>query len=187
MGTTAAPYGAVPWHNTDGNYSVATRERKIASGYATKICYNDFVKNVNDGSIAKDTGTTTLTSCGIFRGCKYTDSTGSPVYSQHWPASTVASDAVAFVCEDPHLVFIMQADGSLDVTAVGANAGVTQTAGSASLSGNALTASTVATTGTLPIRILGIKPGPGNAAGDAYTEAICAFNAGHQLLNTTGV
>lgn len=191
MATTAAPYGARPVDTLGATGFVnKIRQIKIASGYGTAIFYGDFVKLVNTGTVEKDTGTTTLTPVGIFVGCFYTDpNSNQPTYSQYWPASTVASDAVAYVIDDPSVVFQMQADDTLAQTALGNNAAVVQTAGSASIgnSKNALDADSIDTTNTLPVRILGFVDGPDSAVGDAYTDVLCKFNAGHQYDNTTGV
>lgn len=191
MATTAAPYGARPVDTLGATGFVnKIRQIKIASGYGTAIFYGDFVKLVNTGTVEKDTGTTTLTPVGIFVGCFYTDpNSNQPTYSQYWPASTVASDAVAYVIDDPSVVFQMQADDTLAQTALGNNAAVVQTAGSTSIgnSKNALDADSIDTTNTLPVRILGFVDGPDSAVGDAYTDVLCKFNAGHQYDNTTGV
>ena len=106
-----------------------------------------------------------------------------------WPASTVASDAVAYVMDDPSVLFRMQSDETLAQTTLGNNAAVVQPAGSTSVgaSKNALDGSTVATTNTLPVRIVDFVDGPDSTVGDTYTDVVCKFNAGHQYSNTTGV
>lgn len=191
MAATATPYGARPVDTLGATGFVnKVRQIAIASGYAANIFYGDFVTLVNTGTVQKDTGTTTLTPVGIFVGCFYTDpTTKQPTYSQYWPTGTVASDAVAYVIDDPYVVFQMQANGSLAQTALGNNAAVVQTAGSTDIgkSKNALNASSIDTTNTLPIRIIGFVDGPTSEVGDAFTDALCIFNAGHQYLNTTGV
>ena len=64
-----------------------------------------------------------------------------------------------------------------------------QTAGSTAIgrSKNSVDISTVATTATLPVKIIGFVDGPDSAVGDAYTDVLVMFNVGHQLLNTTGI
>lgn len=64
-----------------------------------------------------------------------------------------------------------------------------QTAGSTSIgrSKNAVDISTVATTNTLPLKIIDFVDGPDSAVGDAYTDVLVTFNVGHQLLNATGI
>ena len=192
MATTAAPYGARPVGtlSASGSFTGKTMQIKVASGYATDIFHGDFVKMVSAGTVEKDAGTSTLTCIGIFLGCKYTDpNTNQMTFNQYWPASTVASDAVAYVLTDPNALFMMQGDASIAQTALGANFAVVQTAGSTSIgkSKNACDASTVATTNTLPLRIVDFVDGPTSSIGDAFTDAIYKVNVGHQLVNTTGV
>lgn len=192
MATTAAPYGARPVGtlSASGSFTGKTTQIKVASGYATSIFHGDFVKMVAAGTVEKDAGTTALTCIGIFLGCKYTDpNTNQMTFNQYWPASTVASDAVAYVLTDPNATFMMQGDDAIAQTALGANFAVVQTAGSTSIgkSKNACDASTVATTNTLPLRIVDFVDGPTSSVGDAFTDAIFKVNVGHQLVNTTGV
>ena len=107
-----------------------------------------------------------------------------------WTASVVASDASAYVMDDPDILFEMQADGSGAQTVIGNNVAVVQTAGSTSIgtSKNAIDTSTVAsTTATLPIRIVDISSKSDNTAGDSYTDLVVKFNAGHIMSNTTGI
>jgi len=198
MATTAAPYGARPVGtlSASGSFTSKTRLIDIASGYGTAIFNGDFVKLVADGTVEKDTGTATLTTCGIFLGCQYTDpSTKQLTFNTQWPASTVASDAKAFVLDDPNVLIQMQADGTLALTSRGLNIGVVQTAGSTDIgkSKNAADQSSAATTVTLPLRIIDFVDGPESAVGDTYTDIIVKFNAAssnsaspHQYLNATG-
>ena len=198
MAATAAPYGARPVGtlSASGSFSSKTRQLEIASGYGTAIFNGDFVKLVADGTIEKDTGTSTLTTCGIFLGCQYTDpSTKQLTFNTQWPASTVASDAKAYVLDDPSVLIQMQADGTMALTTRGLNIGVVQTAGSTDIgkSKNAADQSTAATTVTLPLRVIDFVDGPDSEIGDAYTDIIVKFNAAssnsaspHQYLNATG-
>ena len=72
---------------------------------------------------------------------------------------------------------------------LGSNFAIVVTAGSTTIgrSKNAVDQSTSATTNTLPLRIIDFVDGPDSAVGDAYTDVIMKFNAGHQYVNTTGV
>lgn len=110
-------------------------------------------------------------------------------FKNNWPASTVASDAFAYVVDDPDVLFHIQADGSVAQTALGANFAVVQGSGSTStgVSGVSLDASTVATTNTLPLRLVDFFNGPNSSIGDSFTDCIVKWNVGHQYLNTTGV
>jgi hypothetical protein len=205
MATTASPYGARPIGtlSASGSFTSKTRHLPIITTYGTQISNGDFVKVAADGTIAKDTGTTALTTVGIFLGCSYTDPTTSQkTFSNYWPASNAATDAMAYVLDDPFVVFQMQADEALNTTDRGLNASVVVTAGSTTFgkSKNALDGDTPATTNTLPLRIIDFVDGPtslppkGTTASDAYPDVIVKFNAAssgsasnHSYLNATGV
>ena len=90
---------------------------------------------------------------------------------------------------DPFVIMQMQCDGAADQDDLGKNCAVVQTAGSTAIgrSKNAVDISTVATTNTLPLKIIDFVDGPDSAVGDAYTDVLVMFNAGHQLLNATGI
>ena len=205
MATSAEPYGARPIGtlSASGSFTGKTRNLPIITTYGTNIFYGDFVKIAADGTVAKDSGTTTLTSCGVFMGCSYTDPTsGQKTFSQYWPASNAATDAMAYVLDDPMVLLQMQADEAMNTTDRGLNAAVVQTAGSTAIgrSKNALDGSTPATTDTLPLRIIDFVDGPrslapaGTTASDAYPDVIVKFNAAkdtdecpHQYMTATGV
>ena len=205
MATTAAPYGARPIGtlSASGSFTSKTRHLPIITTYGTQISNGDFVKVAADGTIAKDVGTTALTTVGIFLGCSYTDpTTGQKTFSNYWPASNAATDAMAYVLDDPFVVFQMQADEALNTTDRGLNASIVVTAGTTTLgkSKSALDGSTPATTNTLPLRIISFVDGPsslppkGTTASDAFPDVIVKFNAAssgsasiHSYLNATGV
>ena len=201
MATSATPYGFRPIGLLgSGTWSDSIRHISIASAYDTQIFYGDAVKLVSSGTIEKDAGTTTMTPCGIFVGCRYTDpNTSQLTFAQQWTASLVASDAFAYVVDDPDVVWQVQADGTLAQTALGNNIAVTQTAGSTSIgtSKNSVTISTLAVTKTLPLRVIGFIDGPNSSVGDTYTDIVCKWNSGgdaagdscasHQYQDTTGI
>ena len=192
MATTATPMGAEPTDtlSASGSFTGKVRHIKVASGYGTAIFYGDFVKLVNTGTVEKDTGTTTATPVGVFVGCAFTSpTTGELTFSQYFPASTAASDIVAYVVDDPNVLMRMQSDEAIAQTGLGNNVAIVQTAGSTSIgrSKNAVDGSSIDTTDTLPLRIIDFVDGPTSAVGDTYTDVIVKFNAGHQYSNTTGV
>src|SRR6266403_3908841 len=86
----------------------------IASAYATNIFFGDPVIT-SAGNLQKclfnfSAGGT----LGMFAGCKYTNpTTKQPVWSMYWPASTVATDAVAFVYDNPYMVFLAQSNAPI--------------------------------------------------------------------------
>lgn len=190
MAATATPYGLRPINVLGGQpNSGAIRKYKIASAYDTAIFQGDFVELNVTGTIVKDAGTTSVTPVGVFLGVEYTDSDMGFIHKNNWVADTVASDAMAYVCDDPDMLFEVQADGTLGQNAIGSNFAVVQGAGNATtgLSGVSLDASTIAATGTLPLRVVDYVDKEGfSALGDAYTDVIVRINT-HFNRATTGL
>ena len=182
MATSATPMGAEPTDtlSASGSFTGKVRHMKIASGYGTAIFYGDFVKLVAAGTVEKSAITTSVVAgtVGIFVGCSYTDpSTNQLTFNQQFPASTAASDIMAYVVDDPDLVFRMQGDGSIAQTGLGNNVSLVSTAGSTSIgrSKNAVDASTIATTNSLPARIVEFVDGPSSTVGDSYTDVLVTY------------
>jgi hypothetical protein len=198
MATTAAPYGLRPINLIGGQqFAGSTRQIAIASGYNTNIFYGDVVAIAVNGTIVKveDLGTNAdpfpAGTVGVFLGCSYTSpSLGYFLQDQYWPAGTVASDATAYVCDDPDTLFQIQADAAVTQTMLGSNFGVNQTAGSTD-TGNSkisLDVATRATTSTIAFRLVDFVEGPFSEVGDAFTDCIVKFNFGiHTYYNGTGV
>ena len=192
--TVDGPYGLVPIGLVGERYNTGGFTQKgIASEYATTIFQGDIVKGVGGGTVEKDTGTTAATPNGIFVGCFFTDATMGPRYQNYWPASQAATDAVAYIVDDPNILFKIAITSSgvvissLAITDIGANLQITQTAGDTINGVSRVSADdTSATTNTFPLRVISLVEETRNAAG-GYTEAICKWNAGHQYGVVTGV
>jgi hypothetical protein len=197
--TVSAPYGLKPVNLIGGQvFAGSTRLMQIASGYATNIFYGDLVKRISDGTIEKDTGTTTATPCGIFLGVQFTNgSTGQVQQQQYYPASQAIKSGTqifAVVADDPDTLFqVAVVSGTttisgVGISAIGNNATLVQNAGSTT-SGNSAVAilDSTATTNTLPIRIIDVVRDTATAA-DNFPEVIVKINATmHQYNNATGV
>jgi hypothetical protein len=192
--TVSGPYGLVPVKLISGTpFAGVTRQYKIASGYATSIFAGDAVKLVTGGTVERDTFDAAMTPIGVFMGCSYTDATLGKVFRQYFPASTAASDIMAYVVDATDVLFkaaVVSSGttiGDLALTDLGANvAGVDNTGDTASGNSRCAISDTSATTATLPFRIVGLVEETKNTSG-GYTEAYVKWNAGHQLSNTTGV
>jgi hypothetical protein len=211
--TVSAPYGLKPINLIGGQvFAGATRQIPIASGYATSIFNGDVVKLSSDGVLVKETGTTTATPVGVFLGCTYTDPTLKyKLFSQYFPANTVASDIQAYVADDPDQLFkVALVSGTTVIagygrTIVGNNVPLVQNTGSTNTGNSAVAVNgaSAATTASLPIRIIDVVPETVDASGN-YTEVIVKWNApyftlsegapntitwagGHQYLNPLGV
>lgn len=201
MASSAKPYGFKPINLIGGQpYAGSTRQIKIASGYAANIYNGSIVAIVAGGTIEivttnGDNSTTfPAGTIGVFVGCSYTDpSTKQKVYAQYWPTGTVASDAVAYVVDDPDCLFQVQADGAVTQADLGQNthlAAVQSTSTGSTVTGNSNTAvtATTGTTATWAFRIVDFVEGPDSTVGDAYTDLIVKFNPGqHSYTNQTGI
>lgn len=198
MATTAAPYGLRPINLIGGQvFAGSTRQLKIASGYAANIFFGDVVAIGTDGTIVKVTNVGTNAdqfpagTVGVFVGCTYTDpNLKYKLNAQYWPTGTVASDAMAYVVDDPDTLFQIQADDAVTQTMLGSNFGVNQTAGSTTTGDSkiSLDVATRNTTNTIALRLVDFVNGPFSTVGDAYTDCIVKFNFGiHTYYNGTGV
>jgi hypothetical protein len=214
--TVNAPYGLLPINLIGGQvYAGATRYFTIASGYNVDMFFGDPVKLASNGTVTKETGTSTANPVGIFMGCTYTNpSTKQKLFYQNWPAGTVASDAQAVVVDDPDILFKVVTVSTGTTVAfygpaiVGENAVLVQNQGSNNTgdSSIAIFGGNTAVTASFPIRIVDYVTDTGNSS-NGYCEWICKFNApymvstftspgntvatvvtgGHQYLNPTGV
>ena len=167
-----AGYGLKPVNLVGGQvFAGSTRSLPIPYGYATNIGVGDFVQLTRGfvNRLTVTSGSASTFPIGVFLGCSYTDPvTKQKRFSQYWPASTLAGDAVAVVTDDPDTVFKAVALSSLSNTTVaslascmvGQNAalydnGMSLATGD-SLGGIASPTATAALTSTLPVRIVGL-------------------------------
>lgn len=204
-----APQGFLPVNLIGGRvYNAAIRQVPIASGYAQNIGYGDLVTYTTDGTIIRvDTSsgakaTFATAPLGIFLGCQYSQSTGLKytLDSQYWPATTAATDATAFICEDPEAIFkitVTNASGVLYTSSgatqanVGQNIGYYQPAtlvntvtGNSTVSANLASANT---TNTLPLRIVDLVRETALSDG-TFQQILVTWNAGfHFYRQTTGI
>jgi len=164
-----APYGLKPVNLIGGQvFAGSTREYPIPYGYSTNIFYGDFV-GLTRGEIQRlsvSTGTAG-NQTGVIVGCSYTEpTTEQKRFSQYWPASTLAGDAVAVVSDDPDTVFKAVVCSATTAVASGARAMIGQNLACINNTGNLNTGNsanallapsdTPATTSTLPVRVLGL-------------------------------
>lgn len=204
-----APQGFLPVNLIGGRvYNAAIRQIPIASGYAQNIGYGDLVAYTTDGTIVRvDTSsgakaTFAAKPIGIFLGCQYSQSTGLKytLDSQYWPSGTAATDAMAFVCEDPDAIFkititnasgVLYTSGGATQANVGENIGyyqpatlVNTTTGNSTVSADFASA---ATTNTLPLRIVDLVRDTALSDG-TFQQILVTYNAGfHFYRQTTGI
>jgi hypothetical protein len=200
MATTATPYGLKPINLIGGlPFAGSTRQIKIASAYDTNIYNGSIVSIVAAGTIEivvtnGDNSTTfPAGTVGVFVGCTYTNSDGQLTFRQYWPADTVASDAKAYIVDDPSCLFQVQAAGSVTQADLGQNThlnAVQSTSTGSTATGNSDTAAdaSTGTTNTWAFRIVDFVDSPTSSVGDAYTDLIVKFNPSqHSYTNGTGI
>jgi len=183
-----------------GANSTGVTQYEIASNNTNAIYQYSICVPTAAGVIdqAGDTAGGTTQALGVLMGVEYVDSVSKkPVYLNYWPGSSAVSvdtnyPVKAFVADSPDQLFKVASDASLTdrataLTAVFANAslGTSARAGSTDngSSTSALSVSSVNTTATLPLRIVGIMDDAGNkdftAAGIPLIVRLNAhFNAG---------
>jgi hypothetical protein len=188
-------------------YAGAVRQLPIASAYAENIGFGDlvgisggYVVRVNaSGSNVTQSTFPTIKPVGIFLGCSFTDPNLKYfVNKQYWPTGTVASDAMALICEDPEAVLkitltnagTQYTSGAATVAAVGKNIGYYQPSTPMSTStGNSLVSAnfaSAATTATLPFRIVDLVKDTALPDG-TFVEALVTYQLGvHFYRQTTG-
>ena len=178
MANKDASFGLKPVKMMGGSpYSGGQSRYRIAANYGTNIFQGDLVAQVTGGGIELHADGGTVPIVGVFNGCMFTDPTTSEqVFSNHYPASTNASDIIAFVHDDPNTVFEIQADDTFPVADLFGNFDIVYTnSGSTTtgISGAELDVTTGATTTTLPLKAIDISQDPENSdVGSANTNVL---------------
>jgi hypothetical protein len=175
------------------------RHIKIASGYGANIYNGSIVSIVAAGTveIVTTNGDNSTPfpagTIGVFVGCSYTDATRGFTQSQYWPTGQVASDAVAYVVDDPNMVFQAQCAGAVTQADLGQNThldAVQSTSTGSTVTGNSTSAldATTGTTAAWAFRIVDFVDSTTSTVGDAYTDVLVKFNPGqHSYTNQTGI
>ena len=197
------PYGLKPVNLIGGQvFAGATRQRRIASS-AASIGYGDPLEFDTDGTVKVAAVTTAAANsgfAGVFLGCNYVSSvTGQPTYSQAWISGTSVKSGTyiyAYVADDPDTLFkAVGVSASLNVSTtngfvysdIGTNVALVDEALNTTTgdSQRGLLLSSVATTRSLPIRIVDVVEDTAFVSGGTtyYPEVIVKFNAPY----TTGV
>ena len=178
MANKDAAFGMKPVRMIGGApYTGGQSRYRIAANYGTSIFQGDMVAQVTGGTVEIHADGGTVPVVGVFNGCMYTDPTsGEQVFSNYYPASTNASDLIAFIIDDPDVVYEVQADDTFPVTDLFGNFDIVYTsAGStkSGISGSELDVTTGATNTNLPIKAIDISEDPNNSdTGAANTNVL---------------
>ena len=168
MANKDASFGLRPVRMMGGSpYSGGQSRYSIAANYGTAIHQGDMVMQVTGGTVEIHADGGTVPIVGVFNGCQFTDpTTGEQVFKNHYPASTNASDIIAFIVDDPNVVFEVQANAAFPIADLFGNFDIIYTNSSSTLSGVSgaeLDVSTGATTAGLPLKCIDISQDPDNS------------------------
>lgn len=164
MANTNAPNGFQYFGRLEGGsptVGYANPTRKIAAANATAVGFGDPVSQLNTGYLTLSTAGT-LSIFGIFAGCSYLNSSyGSTRWSPNWPGGTQGSDATCNIINDPQALFVVQATlTAITFGDIGLNInftiGTPATTAAGGNSTSTVSQSTLATTNTLPFRVVGL-------------------------------
>ena len=202
MANTNTAYGLRPIGLVgSGSNSTGVTQYEIASNNTNAIYQYGIVVPTSAGTIdmAGDTAGGTTPALGVLMGVEYQDSVQKkPVWLNYWPGSGAVSvdtnyPVKAFVADNPNQLFKVASDATLTnrataLAAVFANASLgTSAQGGSTGTGSstaALSVSSINTTATLPLRVVGIMDDEANSD---YTAAgiplIVRLNAHHNATN----
>ena len=179
MANLDAPFGLRP-----ARTSISSQQQnryRIAANYNTSIFQGDLVAMVTGGGIERVAAGGSGFILGVFNGCEFTDpTTGKPTFSNHYPASTNASDIIANVIDDPNAVFEIQADAAFPVTDLAGNYDILATAGDTTSGTSRIeleVGTADSTVATLPLKAIDISQDPENSdTSTANTNVIVKIN-----------
>ena len=121
--------GGAPWTGGQSRY-------RIAANYGTSIFQGDMVAQVTGGTVEVHADGGTVPIVGVFNGCQYTDpTTKEQIFSNFYPASTNASDIIAFIIDDPMVVFEIQANAAFPIADLFGNFDIVYTTAGSTVTG----------------------------------------------------
>lgn len=206
MANIDAAFGLRPYERSGSNYNnqgvnaYPINFEGSSSGTASLIWTGSPVIPLASGLIdivgAAAGGTVPL--LGVFMGCKYIATDGTPTWAPYWPgyaAIKPSTEAIAYVADNPHALFVINADGALPDSALFANANFATATTGTNTSGYSLgelaTATIAAPGAALNCKIVGFDDEASVDAGAvdktvAGRLAIVKLNV-HYMDSTSGI
>lgn len=186
MANSNAPFGFQYYGRLEGGSPTeGFTPRLIASTDTAALGQGDPVADVGNGYITAATPGVTQIN-GIFMGCQYLSTAiGRTINTNYYPGSGATGDVIAYICNDPQATFLVQSYNTAIVFAdidSNVNFKVGTPNSTTGFSAASLDQSTIATTNTLPFRIVGLQSqsAPPGAAGtdntSAYNQVIVTAN-----------
>lgn len=183
------PFGLQPQLSPAGpGVRIAQYQGSIASGAAFNVFQNAPVQidaATPSGNLILPTalgaaaaGAAANRIIGSFQGVEFTlTATGRRTVSNYWPASTVATQIVAWYTRDPTIIYKIQANGPVTAANLGGQASLTTngsgngntTTGFSTVGLDVTTGGSLTQTSTNQLRIVGFDQDPNNSPGDAFT------------------
>lgn len=185
MANVDNPNGFTPVRHLTGGV-IRANEYGIATDYGTAIFTGDLVYLDSDTGKIEVATATVAAVLGVFAGCQFTKENGEIVYSPYWPAAQATlgnADGIAYVYDDPNIVFAAQHDGTGAVTGNGALFDLTATAGNTATGRSKQEIDTDASTVDL-LRQIRLVPKPDNAWGANAEVEVVIHN--HNLAPAAG-
>lgn len=169
--------GGQPYNGAVTHYPItSTYDVSIFKGDIVEIAPTDVSTTLDSGDISRMTHDAAMPNMlGVFMGCAYTDATMGFIHRQYWPAGQIATDAVAYICDDPDVIYEVQSDGIVLRTDVGENFEMVEALAGQTSTGNSrvqLANGTAGTAATLPLNLIGFPDRVGSTVGDAYTDCL---------------
>lgn len=179
MANLNAPRGLRPVRHRNGA-CIVTNEYSIASGYTENIFRGDPVERTGTTNQIAVAAADNPDNLGVFAGCRY-KTNGRWVFSNYWPDDQAADAVVAYVWDDPQIIYEAQIS-TLAVTDIGAGFQWVLGTGSTA-TGQSSTYLDQSTTGTadVQLRVERLVPRADNAIG-AYAKVEVSFME-HALAN----
>lgn len=159
----ASQGGLVPYKTLHGYQSGATLEFAIASGTSTDFFQGDLVTLVTGGTVVAAAAVTADQAVGVFMGCSYTGTDGTPVFTNKYTDTITSEDIVANVLVDPLQLYKIaiansDADTTLTRPSIGSNFDIEFNTGNSTsgASGMNLDSGTAAAAGAAMLRLVGL-------------------------------
>lgn len=199
---TDTPFGLRPVRYRDGSpYNGATNPYYINSTYATALFVGDPVIKVAGGSNAAAVGNFPIGTLPEIQKATAGDGnaiTGVIVGFLPLPTNlgltynTASTERVALVCDDPNVVFEIQADGAIAAATVGLNANLIYTHSGSTTTGRS--GAELDTTSDGPdadasnqLTILRVVNRSDNYAATAFTKVLVSINQHTELTGAIGI
>ena len=171
MANANAPFGLLPIGKVGQNRDAQGLSEYAIAASSSAIYQNDPVKAAATGYIEVASSTTDQI-LGSLNGVFYTNtSTKKPTWANNLAASNTASDIVGFVTDDPYERYEIQATSTLPIADIFLNGNIKYTAGSSAnyVSKVEINTTTLVTTNTAQLRIIGVSKGFNNEKLNATT------------------